>query len=207
MAPARDIDPIGDLRSYADGLVNAAPSLDVDALHLIDGSRVPKRPHRFTAPVAIAMSLASLLLVAEIGVAVVSNSAVPGDQIYGIDLLIEDALILAGFPIDTSAERLDEAGRLLEKSDLDQAIRTARVGYQEMEQWVGGAPTVHLVQAERALAEATDATARESVRTTLAELLSTTKGADIREVSDVRAISAAAAQVERAARTGLGASQ
>jgi len=199
MEPSRDSDPINDLRSYADGLVEAAPVLDVDTLHLVDGARVPRRPHRFTAPVAVAMSLAAMLLVAEVGVAVVANSAVPGDQIYGIDLLIEDALILAGIPIDTSTERLDEAGRLLEKSEVDQAIRTARVGYQEMDEWVGGAATVHLVQAERALTQSTDPGTRESVRATLAELLSTTKGADLREVKDVRAINDAALLVERAA--------
>ena len=204
MAPTPNGDPIGDLRSYADGLVDAAPTLDVDALHLVGGSRVPKRPHRFTAPVAVAMSLAAMLLVAEVGVAVVANSAVPGDSIYGIDLLIEDALILAGLPIDTSSERLDEAGRLLEKSELDQAIRTARVGYQEMDPWVGGTATIHLVRTERTLADSADPAAQERVRANLAQLLRTTKSADIREVSDVRAINDAALLVERSAQNDSG---
>ena len=115
--------PLDDLRSYADGLVDAAPALDPSTLRLLAGSPVPKRLHRFTVPAMAAIGVAVMLLVAEVGVTVAANSAVPGDGIYGIDLLVEDALVAIGIPIDRAAERIDEAEVLLDRSELSEAIR------------------------------------------------------------------------------------
>lgn len=204
MAQAGDRDPLDDLRSYADALVDTAPALDVDSLHLVDGSRVPNRPRRFTVPAIAVMSVAIMILAAEVSVVFVANSAVPGDQFYGIDLLVEDALTSAGLPIDTSSERIQEAEVLLNRNDLGAAIRTARVGYQEMDRAVSGAAIVHLVQAERALALNTDPAVAQGVSATMADLLDATKAADVREVGDVRAITNAALRVERAAKPESG---
>ena len=204
MARTRDDNPLDDLRSYASDLVAAVPPLDPLSLHLVAGSPVPKRPHRFTVPVIAAMSVAAMLLVAEVGIAVVANGAVPGDQIYGIDLLVEDALTAVGVPIDLSSERLEEAEVLLARDDLDAAIRTARVGYREMDQTIGGIAFTRLVQAERSLASSSDPAVKVIVRERLDDLLETTRSAGIIEAGDTLAISDAASRVANAAASGEG---
>ena len=78
MAQTGDRDPLDDLRSYANGLADAAPTLDPSTLHLLAGSPVPKRPHRFTVPAMAAIGAAAMLLFAEVAVTVAANSAVPG---------------------------------------------------------------------------------------------------------------------------------
>lgn len=200
MAPSEERDPFDDLRSYARSLVDAAPALDASSLHLVDGSPVPKRPHRFTVPVMAAMSVAAMLLFAEVGVSFAANSAVPGDGIYGIDLLIEDALMAVGIPIDTASERIDEAEVLLARSELDEAIRTARVAFRDMGDDVAGVTVAHLVDTESALAAGVDPATEDGVRSTFAELLQTTKSAGAIEAGEARAINHAAARVARAAR-------
>lgn len=199
MAHSSAPDPFDDLRSYASDLVDAAPGLDPSSLHLADGPPVPNRPHRFTVPAMALMGVAAMLFIAQVGVAVVANSAVPGDQFYGLDLLVEDALTTVGVPIDVASERIDEAGVLLERDELDEAIRTARVAYREMPPPVIGATVGHLVRAEMLLAGSTDATTEAAVSSSLANLLETTKEAGSIEVGDARTISDAALQVARAA--------
>lgn len=199
MAYTSTPDPFDDLRSYASELVDTAPALDPSSLHLVDGSPVPIRPHRFTVPVMAAMTVAAMLFVAEVGVAVVSNAAVPGDQFYGLDLLVEDALTSVGVPIDVASERIDEAGVLLERDELSEAIRTARVGYREMDPPVIGATISYLVRAETLLAAGTDPATEKAVSDSLADLLRTTEEAGTVEVAEGRSISEAALQVARAA--------
>ena len=192
-------DPFDDLRSYASDLVDAAPSLDPSSLHLADGPPVPKRPHHFTVPAMALMGVAAMLFVAQVGVAVVANSAVPGDQFYGLDLLVEDALTTVGVPIDVASERIDEAEVLLERDELNEAIRTARVAYKELGPPVIGATVTHLVQAEVLLASGTNPSTEDAVSSSLANLLETTKDAGSIEVGDARDINEAALQVARAA--------
>jgi hypothetical protein len=192
-------DPFDDLRSYASDLVDAAPGLDASSLHLPDGSPVPKRPHHFTVPAMALMGVAAMLFVAQVGVAVVANSAVPGDQFYGLDLLVESALTNVGVPIDVAAERIDEAEVLLERDELNEAVRTARVAYRDLPPPVIGATIGHLVQAESLLAAGVNPATEDAVRDSLAKLLETTKDAGTIEVGDARAISEAALQVARSA--------
>jgi len=199
MAHSSAPDPFDDLRSYASDLVEVAPPLDPSSLHLTSGSPVPKRPHRFTVPAMALMGVAAMLFIAQVGVAVVANSAVPGDQLYGLDLLVEDALTTLGVPVDVASERIDEAEVLLERDELNEAIRTARVAYKEMDPPVIGATIAHLVRAETLLASGTDPTIDAAVSESLANLLETTKNAESIEVGDGRTISDAALQVARAA--------
>lgn len=200
MAQARDRDPLNDLRSYASGLVDAAPTLDPSTLHLLAGSPVPKRLHRLTVPAMAAIGIAAMLFIAEVGVTVAANSAVPGDGIYGIDLLVEDALVAIGIPIDTASERIDEAEVLLTRSQLNEALRTARVGYKEMGSDVAARTVAHLMDAEIALAAGVDPATEESIRTTFAELLRTTKDMDTIEAGDARTIGYAASRLASAPR-------
>ena len=200
MAQARDRDPLDDLRSYANGLVDAAPTLDSSSLHLLAGSPVPKRPHRFTVPAMAAIGVTAMLLFAEVGVSIAANSAVPGDGIYGIDLLVEDALVAIGIPIDTASERIDEAEVLLTRNELTSAIQTARMGYKDMGDDIAGATVAHLVDAEIALAAGVDPATEEGIRTTFGALLQTTRNTGGIEASEARAINRAASRVASAAR-------
>lgn len=200
MALSGDRDPFDELRSYASGLVDAAPALDPSSLHLLAGQPVPKRLHRLTVPAMAAIGAAVMLLIAEVGVTVAANSAVPGDGTYGIDLLVEDALVAIGIPIDTAAERIDEAEVLLARNELTSAIQTARLGYKDMGDAVAGATVAHLVDAEIALTAGVDPETEEGIRSTFGALLRTTKGAGVIEAGDARAINSAAARVAGAAR-------
>jgi hypothetical protein len=200
MARSRDRDPLNDLRSYANGLVDAAPTLDSSTLHLVAGSPVPKRPHRFTVPAMAAMGVAAMLLFAEVGVSVAANSAVPGDGIYGIDLLVEDALVAIGIPIDTASERIDEAEVLLARDELTTAIQTARVAYKDMGDDIRSETVIHLVDAEIALAAGVDPATEEGVRSSFGALLQTTKNTGAIEAGEAQAINNAAARVASAAR-------
>lgn len=202
MASTHESDPLGDLRSYASALAEAAPALDTSSLRLVDGSPVPKRPHRFTVPAMAAMTVAAMLFVAEVGTAVVANSAVPGDQIYGLDLLVEDALTAIGVPIDVASERIDEAEVLLERDDLGGAIRAARTGYREMDQAVVGTAIMELVRAENAVASSADPVVVEGVRDSFGGLLRVTQAAGAIEASDARSIRTAVLRVSRAASLG-----
>jgi hypothetical protein len=195
-----DRDPLDDLRSYANGLVDAAPPLDPSSLRLLPGSPVPKRLHRLTVPAMAAIGIAAILFIAEVGVTVAANSAVPGDDMYGIDLLVEDALLAIGIPIDTAAERIDEAEVLLARSELGEAIKTARVAYKEMGDDIAAATVVHLVDAEIALAAGVDPATENSIRTSFGALLQTTRDTGGAEAGDVRAINSAASKVASAAR-------
>jgi hypothetical protein len=204
MAHPSTPDPFDDLRSYASDLVDAVPTLDPASLHLTTGSPVPKRPHRFTVPAMAMMTAAAMLFVAEVGIAVISNSAVPGDQFYGLDLLVEDALTNIGVPIDVASERIDEAEVLLERDELNEAIRTARVAYKEMDPPVIGVALVHLIRVETVLAAGTTPEVEDAIRDTFADLLDTTKAAEGVEVGEARDINEAALQVARAAGIGEG---
>ncbi|MEA3502461.1 MAG: hypothetical protein U9R47_06775 [Actinomycetota bacterium] len=199
MAHSSAPDPFDDLRSYASDLVDAAPDLDASSLHLAGGSPVPNRPHRFTVPAMALMGAAAMLLVAEVGIAVISNSAVPGDQFYGLDLLVEDALTTVGVPVDVASERIDEAEVLLERDELNEAIRTARVAYKEMDPPIIGSALVQLVRVESILAAGATPEVEDAVRDSFADLLNTTKAAEGIEVGEARDIKEAALQVARAA--------
>ena len=200
MARSVDRDPLDDLRSYANGLVDAAPTLDPSSLHLLAGSPVPKRPHRFTVPAMAAIGVTAMLLFAEVGVTVAANSAVPGDGIYGIDLLVEDVLVAIGIPIDTSSERIDEAEVLLTRNELTSAIQTARLAYKDMGNDVAATTVAHLVDVEIALAAGVDPATEEGIRTTFGALLQTTRNTGVIEAGEARAINSAAAEVASAAR-------
>ena len=200
MARSVDRDPLDDLRSYANGLVAAAPTLDPSSLHLLAGSPVPKRPHRFTVPAMAAIGVTAMLLFAEVGVTVAANSAVPGDGIYGIDLLVEDVLVAIGIPIDTSSERIDEAEVLLTRNELTSAIQTARLAYKDMGNDVAATTVAHLVDVEIALAAGVDPATEEGIRTTFGALLQTTRNTGVIEAGEARAINSAAAEVASAAR-------
>ena len=195
MAHQRDADAFDDLRSYASELVTSATPLDPASLHLLDGAPVPSRPHHLTAPMMAVMGVAAMLLFAEVGVAVVANDAVPGDRLYGIDLLLEDAMSAVGVPVNVAGERLDEAETLLERNEVDEAIRTARVGYTQMEPPVLRATVAPLVKAELILAESPDPAVEQQVRDGLAELLDATKDAAAIEAGDVRKITDAVARI------------
>ncbi len=199
MAHKRDAGALEGLRSYAADLVESAPPLDTASLHLLEGSPVPSRPHHLTAPLMAVVGVAAMLFFAEVGVAVVANSAVPGDQIYGIDLLVESALTTVGVPIDRPAERIDEAETLLARGDVDEAVRTARTGYRDMDHTISGITVLRLVQTETALASNPDPATEAAVKETLTDLIETTKQAGAIEASDVRAINDAAERVLRAA--------
>jgi len=202
MAHERDADALDDLRSYAAELVENAPPLDTASLRLLEGSPVPNRPHHLTAPLMAVMGVAAMLFFAEIGVAVVANNAVPGDQIYGIDLLVEDALTTVGVPLNTPAERIDEAEVLLARGDVDEAVRTARSGYRDMDHVISGVTVLRLIQTETVLASNDDPKTEAAVKDAMTDLLESTKRAGTIEVSDVRAINEAADRVLQAAESG-----
>ena len=199
MAYSSDRDPFDDLRSYASDLVDAAPNLDTSSLHLADGAPVPRRPHHFTVPAMALMGVAAMLFIAQVGVAVIANSAVPGDQLYGLDLLVEDALTTVGAPINVASERLNEAETLLERDELTEAIRTARVAYREMDPPVIGSALIHLVQVESVLAAGTTPEVESAVRDTFDDLLEASNDAGGIEVGGARTINDASLRVARAA--------
>lgn len=199
MAQQRDVDALRALRSYASDLVESAPPLEAASLHIAEGSPVPRRPHHLTAPAMAVVGVAAMLFFAEIGIAIGANGAVPGDSLYGIDLLVEDTLQAIGVPIDVASERMDEAEVLLGRDDLEEALRTARAGYAELDPPVIGGTIGHLVKAESVLASGADPTAEAAVRDALTDLLKATKDPNTIEVGDTRSISEAAQRVADAA--------
>jgi hypothetical protein len=104
-------------------------------------------------------------------------------------------------PINSSSERIDEAGVLLARGDVNSAIRTARSGYRDMDHTISSITVMRLVQVEAALASGTDPAVDAAVKATLTDLLETTKNAGVIEASDARAINEAADRVLLAAET------
>lgn len=80
--------------------------------------------HRLTV-VATSVGVA---LFGNVGLALASNSAVPGDALYGLDRAYERIGAAIGLESDTVAERFDEAQVLLSRGDGAQALESAARG-------------------------------------------------------------------------------
>jgi hypothetical protein len=116
-------DPLGDLRAYARDLRVAAPELDPDKLRPAGDRFSRGATYASSTPhLVVAVVVMFLLIAGGAGTAFAANRAVPGDPLYSIDLLLEDAWMAIGLPLDTTAERLAEARVLAERHfDLDAA--------------------------------------------------------------------------------------
>jgi hypothetical protein len=116
-------DPLGDLRAYAHDLRVAAPELDPDKLRPAGDRFTRGTTYASSTPhLVVAVVVMFLLIAGGAGTAFAANRAVPGDPLYSIDLLLEDAWMAIGLPLDTTAERLAEARVLAERHfDLDAA--------------------------------------------------------------------------------------
>jgi hypothetical protein len=110
-------EPLDQLRRYGEDLANAVPPARsrLAALRAVGGS---PRPVRRLPRVAAAT--VGFFAIANVAAAAVSDSAVPGDALYPLDRAYEAVGSLIG--LDHSAERLDEADVLIERSDLDGAM-------------------------------------------------------------------------------------
>ncbi len=98
-----------------------------------------------------ATALAAVLvmaLLAGTGTLVAADAAVPGDALYGVDILLEDAL----WSGDHAAERFEEASVLFTRGELSEGVGGLIAGFREVreERWAATGLLV-LVEAEHAL--------------------------------------------------------
>lgn len=125
-------DPIDELRAYARLLYVDADSafVPIDTLSPVPGRLPPRAAFATSAPILIALTaaLAVLLIGGGAGVTLAADSSIPGERLYGIDLLIEDISDAIGLTTDHAVERFQEADTLAERGEVAAALETARVG-------------------------------------------------------------------------------
>lgn len=118
------MNPLRDLRAYADDLVAGA---DAD-----DGARIARTALLDVQPVSWKRRLVSIgtavamFLGANVGLAAAADPAVPGDALYGIDRAYEKVGHLLGIDNDGPAERFEEAAVLADRGDLAASIDLAQ---------------------------------------------------------------------------------
>ena len=101
------------------------------------------------------------------GVAYASNGAAPGDALYGLDCALE----AVGFGDGGLEERIDEACKMSENGDVDEALKHVAEAVQEQEgsDEDGEAAAALLAAADAVLAEGSEQSLE--VRTKVAEML------------------------------------
>ena len=117
------------LRRYAVWLVAQTPvgEAQMAASRALAGA---VRPYRRRWVVAVAV--AGLLLVGNVGLAAVSESAVPGDTLYGLKRAYEQITGIFGNE-NHAAERLREAEVLLQRGNSDAALAATEEALAELE--------------------------------------------------------------------------
>lgn len=117
------------LRRYGTWLVahTGAAEAQVAATRALAGSLRPRR-RRWVVAVAVA----GLLLIGNVGLAAVSDSAVPGDTLYGLKRAYEQITGILGDQ-NHAAERLREAEILLQRGDSDAALAATEEALAELE--------------------------------------------------------------------------
>jgi len=65
----------------------------------------------------VAVAAAFALVVGVVGAGIFADGAVPGDPLYSLDLLLEDAWTSFGLPLDPADERAEESRVLAERED------------------------------------------------------------------------------------------
>ncbi len=117
------------LRSYRDWLVAQIPASDgqmAATRALAAATRVPRR--RWLVVVAVA----GLLAISNVGLAAVSDTAVPGDPLYGLKRAYERVSDLFGEGSHV-AERLREAEVLLTRGESNSALAVTEEALAELE--------------------------------------------------------------------------
>ena len=118
------MNPLRDLRAYADDLVAGADADDgarIARTALLDAQPVSWKRRLVSIGTAVAMFLG-----ANVGLAAAANPATPGDALYGIDRAYEKVGHLLGIDNDGPAERFEEAAVLAERGDLVASIELAQ---------------------------------------------------------------------------------
>lgn len=110
--------PFEELRRYADDLASeVAPFVAQRAVHRAMSPTV-SRPRK----ALVALAVTGLLGVSNVALAATADPAVPGEALYGIDRAYEQVADLTGFGGPRVAERLQEAGILVEQGELAAAL-------------------------------------------------------------------------------------
>ena len=155
----RTRDPIAELRGYARALAGDAARRPLpDLPETASGYPLSRAGASRGAPTLIALA-AVLVVVVGGGFGIqAANAAVPGETLYGVDLLLEDFLSVVGVDADHTAERFDESAVLLERGDVDGALNAAMAGARASRAttWAPGVQValVHLQGVGRGDAEA-----------------------------------------------------
>ncbi|MDP8958029.1 MAG: hypothetical protein M3N51_02245 [Actinomycetota bacterium] len=114
--------PLADLRRYAEFL---AATIDADEARRAVASaigRVPLRSIRWRARIAATLAALVTLAGANAGLAVASDSAVPGDELYFFKRAYERVGPVIGFEVDPASERLEEAVVLVHRGDVPRSL-------------------------------------------------------------------------------------
>ena len=147
--PPESSDPIHALRRYAGHLRRAAEDETPPRAVAFDGARSGAVPRgRMLRPAPALAAVLVMALLAGTGTLVAADAAVPGDALYGVDILLEDAL----WSGDHAAERFEEASVLFTRGELSAGVGGLIAGFREVreERWAATGLLV-LVEAEHAL--------------------------------------------------------
>jgi hypothetical protein len=116
---------IEELRAYAAGLRAAAecePDLQMPLGFFSGVQRHPRKSWWLRPRLAVATAI---FMVLNVGLAAASDSAVPGDVLYPLDLGYEAVAGLIGVDLGGEDERLSESFVLIARGDAGGAVRTA----------------------------------------------------------------------------------
>ncbi len=121
-------DPFAALRAYAARLTD---EVDDQAGYLAAARAVAQGPVAGLSWKRRLLAVASacgLFVSGNVGLALASDSAVPGDLLYGLDRTYEAVADALGFDDDHSMERFEEAVVLSHRGNLPRALEVAREG-------------------------------------------------------------------------------
>jgi len=110
-----------ELKRYGESLADAVTPARSRVVAMRAIARVQRRSPRRSL-LRVAAVTAGFLAIANVAVAGVADSAVPGDLLYPVDRGFERAADIVGLGGDRTEERLDEATVLVDRSDLTTAI-------------------------------------------------------------------------------------
>ena len=120
-----------ELNSYANALLREAGSHGSVALPYRHGQRSFKSWLR--TPRAVAASM-TLVVFGNVGMAVASDSAIPGDMLYPVDRAYERAAELVGWQLGGPSERLDEAVIVLDLRGPASATRLVAESLEDLDE-------------------------------------------------------------------------
>lgn len=141
------MDPLRDLRSYAEDLVsgvNADDGARAARTALLAGVHSPWMRRVVSVATAVAMFIG-----ANAGLAAATNGAVPGDALYGLDRAYEKIGHVFGIDSDGPEERFEEAAVLAHRGRFAEALETAAEAAEQLD-------NPGLIRAAEALSEAAD---------------------------------------------------